>query len=564
MKYDFCTLFDANYLARALVLYRSLAETGSDFRLRAFCMDDESHAALTRLDLPGLLPVSLAELEAHDPELAAVKPSRTPVEYYWTATPAVCLYCLEREPELEAITYLDADLMFFADPEPVFDELGDGSVLITPHRFASRVEEQSESNGVYNVQFLTFRRTDDGLAAVRWWRDRCLEWCYARAEDGKFGDQKYLDDWPERFAGVHVVEHPGAGLAPWNVEGHALEARNGSVLVDGRPLVFYHFHKLCLFRPATGPAPLPDPYGVVRSRPPLAWTTGSANPVSPVERRLIWRPYVRRVAAAIEEIRRVDPTIDGLIDPLPAREIARAVARRTLPGRVRRLLRRVARLGPDSIPALRRRRHRGSWRSPEVAAQMSALAAAELRDPSGVPPYRTFLEAVETLLREFEVPQPAALLDVGCGTGHYSELLERTFPGRFAYRGCDYSAAMIEEARRLWPNRDFFDCDPLAEPTALEGYDVLLASALLDVLPEYERPLEVLLGASAPYVLLHRQRITQDGSRVDLVPGYDGQTTFRTLLDLDDLNRIAARLGRVVARTFHVERDLYSFLLARE
>ena len=39
-------------------------------------------------------------------------------------------------PTLEAITYLDADLMFFRDPEPVWSEFGDDSVLIVPHRYA--------------------------------------------------------------------------------------------------------------------------------------------------------------------------------------------------------------------------------------------------------------------------------------------------------------------------------------------------------------------------------------------------------------------------------------------
>ena len=33
-----------------------------------------------------------------------------------------------------------------------------------------------------------------GLKALKWWRDRCLEWCYARIEDGKFGDQFYIED----------------------------------------------------------------------------------------------------------------------------------------------------------------------------------------------------------------------------------------------------------------------------------------------------------------------------------------------------------------------------------
>ena len=74
----------------------------------------------------------------------------------------------------------------------------------------------------YNVEWVTFRRDPDGLEALNWWHDRCIEWCYQRAEDGKMGDQKYLDDWLVRFERVHVVRHPGAGLAPWNVKAHRL------------------------------------------------------------------------------------------------------------------------------------------------------------------------------------------------------------------------------------------------------------------------------------------------------------------------------------------------------
>ena len=46
-----------------------------------FCMDDETKGILDRLALPNLVTVSLAELEAHDRELLAVKPTRGHVDY---------------------------------------------------------------------------------------------------------------------------------------------------------------------------------------------------------------------------------------------------------------------------------------------------------------------------------------------------------------------------------------------------------------------------------------------------------------------------------------------------
>jgi hypothetical protein len=79
---------------------------------------------------------------------------------------------------------------------------------------------------------------------MHWWQDRCLEWCYARAEDGKFGDQKYLDQWPVLFTEeIHILTQMHKTLAPWNVRYFA-EQGQGSV----NP-VFYHFHGLRIVSP---------------------------------------------------------------------------------------------------------------------------------------------------------------------------------------------------------------------------------------------------------------------------------------------------------------------------
>src|SRR5436305_7246382 len=108
MGNEFCTLFDAHYLPRGLVLYQSLAAVCERFHLRVFCMDGETKHLLDRLELPSLEVTAVSEVEGYDPELPRVKLERSPIEYCWTITPSVCLYVLETEPQLDMITFLDA------------------------------------------------------------------------------------------------------------------------------------------------------------------------------------------------------------------------------------------------------------------------------------------------------------------------------------------------------------------------------------------------------------------------------------------------------------------------
>lgn len=243
VPYHFATYFDVNYLPRAVALYRSLERHAGAFTLHALCLDDASLDALARLNLPGLHAVPLAELEAADPELLAAKPTRSRVEYYFTCTAAFLAHLFRTVPDVEELTYLDADLYFFADPAPIRAELGEGSVLIVGHRFPEHARAL-ERFGRYNVGLLIFRNTPDAHACLAWWRERCIEWCYDRLEDDRFGDQKYLDRWGALFDGVVELRHKGANLAPWNLAGYTIAERAGAVMADDDPLIFYHFHKL--------------------------------------------------------------------------------------------------------------------------------------------------------------------------------------------------------------------------------------------------------------------------------------------------------------------------------
>jgi hypothetical protein len=237
----FCTYFDRHYLARGLALHASLTRHCPAFTLWVLCMDRITYDILSRLRRPGLEPIAIEELEAYDRPLAAVKTDRRPVEYYFTCTPALPVFLFETRAGIDLLTYIDADLFFFESPQPIFDEIGAASVAIIEHRFPAHLRD-FERYGIYNVGWVSFRRDEAGQECVRWWRERCIEWCYDRYEDSRFADQKYLDDWPRRFRNVVSLQHLGANVAPWNVMQYRVESVKGRVFIDGTPLIFYHFH----------------------------------------------------------------------------------------------------------------------------------------------------------------------------------------------------------------------------------------------------------------------------------------------------------------------------------
>lgn len=250
MARHYCTYFDCNYLSRGLAMIESLAQHEEQgLQIYVICLDDLCHRILLELNLACITAIPLSFLEQGDHALLQAKGNRTRKEYYWTLTPSVLLKVLSWYPAIELLTYVDADLFFYSSPAPIFDEMADASVLIHPHRFTPELRHLDE-HGIYNVGLLCFRRDANAHAVLSWWRERCIEWCYDRIEDGRFGDQLYLNDWPERFAGVHVLQHHGAGVAPWNHGQYQFRyLETGDVKVSGLPLVFYHFHALSIVFP---------------------------------------------------------------------------------------------------------------------------------------------------------------------------------------------------------------------------------------------------------------------------------------------------------------------------
>lgn len=236
-------------MSRGLVLYESLKKHCPDFTMYVLAMDDVVAGYLSSLEYGNLRVVTVDDIKEMYPVLVRLEKERTRGEFSWTLSSFSVQYVL-RKFGLESCIYVDADICFYNDPQLLLDELGDKSVLITEHNYTPEYD-QSATSGKFCVQFMYFKNDTGGNEVLEYWRSKCEEWCYNRMEDGKFGDQKYLDDWESRFEGiVYNCQNIGCGVAPWNIQKYDTSAENDIYYVTDRitkikkPVIFFHYHAL--------------------------------------------------------------------------------------------------------------------------------------------------------------------------------------------------------------------------------------------------------------------------------------------------------------------------------
>jgi hypothetical protein len=298
MRY-YCTLFDKNYMVKGLALYASLLEHAQPFGLYILALDDETFWLLCELNLPQVSVIPLGAVESKL-GLVPVRQSRNWMEYCWTLASQFMEYVFQVHGKfIGQLTYLDSDLFFYSSPDPIFREMDTASTAIIPHRF-HRGNARLLVNGVYNVGWLTINHDVVGLDCLTKWATQCRNWCFHRNEDGKFGDQAYLDSWPYDYGSAcKVINHIGAGLAPWNVFSYDIGQNDtlgtwvSAKLDQHEPialqhplaysLIFYHFHEFT-HDPGGNPTRL------------------TRHPHNADHKRLIYGPYIQAIRTAARQM----------------------------------------------------------------------------------------------------------------------------------------------------------------------------------------------------------------------------------------------------------------------
>lgn len=282
----YCTYFDKNYLLKGLCLLSSFYKYHPKAIFYVLCLDAYTEKVLKKLNINGLKTISLKLLEEYDKELIKIKETRNIIEYYWTCGPSFFLY-LTKVIHPKITVYLDSDIFFFSAMDLAFTEMGDNSTFLVEHRFPNNQSFRINISGKYNVGFQMFKNDKYSLDCLNLWRKQCLEWCYSYNENGKYGDQLYLNEWPDKFSKVFVSQNLGIDVAPWNVSQYKVIKKNGQIFINQDKLICYHFHK----------------FEILKNN---VFEYSTTYKISADTIKLIYQPYLKSIKENIKRIKSID------------------------------------------------------------------------------------------------------------------------------------------------------------------------------------------------------------------------------------------------------------------
>ncbi len=242
-KYHLSMILSESNLFKLIPMYVSLENCCSDFKLFILCMNDSVYQILNKISFKNIILVQLKDVEKNNDDLAVAKSNRIFHEYCWTLKPIFLYYVINKYDSAKYYAHVDVDLFFFSDIDYIFNENPNASIFLIDHRNSEEFKFYYELSGVYNTGFVGFKNNNEAKVAVRLWGERCLKKCTVEYDvvNKTFGDQRYVEEWPNIFKNVHIVNSIGANAALWNIKNYKVSKKNSVVYLDDSPLLFYHF-----------------------------------------------------------------------------------------------------------------------------------------------------------------------------------------------------------------------------------------------------------------------------------------------------------------------------------
>jgi SAM-dependent methyltransferase len=211
-------------------------------------------------------------------------------------------------------------------------------------------------------------------------------------------------------------------------------------------------------------------------------------------------------------------------------------------GLFRKFLKSAARrLSPQDLPDLSR-----NYMDPGIPSKQRQLVDQQLDkmyQGDIAPHFKVLAEAFAKLQNG---NRALKVLDAGCASAYYSEILKHLVPRPIKYVGSDYNLQMLEMAKEKYPGLPFFRMDLRKLAWRDSSFDVVMSGAVIVHIKEWQQAVSEIARVSKKWLILHRTRVrTKEGTLIKVENHYDVQV-YRVSIGenelLDHLKRLNFQL----------------------
>lgn len=176
-----------------------------------------------------------------------------------------------------------------------------------------------------------------------------------------------------------------------------------------------------------------------------------------------------------------------------------------------------------------------AWKSDEIPIRQRALVQDELQAmyKGNVPTvFNILADAIKPYLHESR-----QILEIGCASGYYAEVLEYLLSRKMDYTGVDYSEALISMAKDFYPDKKFHVADGADLPFEDNSFHFVVSSCVLLHVGNYKDHIYETIRVANKYVIAHRTPVCrQSDTRYIRKKAYGVETVELVFNEFELLN----------------------------
>lgn len=142
------------------------------------------------------------------------------------------------------------------------------------------------------------------------------------------------------------------------------------------------------------------------------------------------------------------------------------------------------------------------------------------------------------------------VIEVGCGSGYYSEVLPLLLKYSVDYAGIDYASSMTMLARRIYPNTRFLTGDACDLPLEAGSCDILLSGTSLMHIAEYQKAIAESVRVSREWCIFHTVPVMEKRSTTFLSKQAYGESVIEVIFNKLEFESMLVAQGLRIQEIF--------------